>query len=204
MEADSKVSLKLLVNTTNQTVLFAEAGKDFVDFLFYILSLPVGAVVKVLEKDNMGSLRELYHGFEALSETYIQPNKTKSSVLNPEPPIRPKISLLPFSNDESKSRQFFSFGSASGPPGFASWATDVSEGGFVKGTVNYMVMDNLHVEPITSVICWITLFNKFKVKGLSSLEERVVDFGVDEGLKLLKASMDCKNVLTSIFLGNNN
>ncbi|XVF83481.1 hypothetical protein PTKIN_Ptkin16aG0491300 [Pterospermum kingtungense] len=36
------VSLKLLVDSTNQRVLFAEAGKDFADFLFNILSLPVG------------------------------------------------------------------------------------------------------------------------------------------------------------------
>ncbi|KAK4835097.1 hypothetical protein QYF36_005160 [Acer negundo] len=41
---------------------------------------------------------------------------------------------------------------------------------------------------------------RFNVQNVGSLEEKTVDFGVDEGLKLLKASLECKNVLTSVFL----
>ncbi|KAJ0101353.1 hypothetical protein Patl1_06278 [Pistacia atlantica] len=79
--------------------------------------------------------------------------------------------------------------------------TTVAEGGFVKGVVTYMVMDNLELQPM-STISSITLLNRFNVKDVGSLEEKVVDFGVEEGLKLLKASLECKTVLTSIFLGN--
>lgn len=38
----SQVSLKLLVNTETNQVLFAEAGKDFVDILCGFLTLPLG------------------------------------------------------------------------------------------------------------------------------------------------------------------
>ena len=38
--SDSKVSMKLSIDTQGKRVLFAEAGKDCVDFLFHILSLP--------------------------------------------------------------------------------------------------------------------------------------------------------------------
>ncbi|OMP02666.1 hypothetical protein COLO4_10947 [Corchorus olitorius] len=41
MAGANEVSLKLLVDVRGQRVLFAEGGKDFVDFLFNILSLPL-------------------------------------------------------------------------------------------------------------------------------------------------------------------
>ncbi|KDO39216.1 hypothetical protein CISIN_1g041637mg [Citrus sinensis] len=67
--------------------------------------------------------------------------------------------------------------------------------------VSYMVMDNLEVTPMSTLSC-ITWLNKFIVGDFGSLKEKVVNFGLDEGLKLLKASMECKNALTSVFLGN--
>ncbi|KAJ4723919.1 DUF674 family protein [Melia azedarach] len=191
------------------------------------------AASKLLKEDEdsmAGSLGELYQSIEALSETYIQPNQTKSSVLNPKSPICSSgIPLLQQSDTESKPRTFYTCTSCrhSGnryvsdvpyvscpscdrrmdsemsyvSPGNASTVADVSVGGFVKGVVSYMVKDNLEVTPMSTISC-ITLLSKFNVKDLGSVEERVVDFGVDEVLKLLKASMGCKNVLTSVFLGN--
>ncbi|KAI8539931.1 hypothetical protein RHMOL_Rhmol09G0221100 [Rhododendron molle] len=53
------------------------------------------------------------------------------------------------------------------------------EGGFVKGVVTYMVMDNLVVTPM-STISGITLLNKFNVKEVGALEKRVVDMGMPE------------------------
>lgn len=51
--ATCKVSLKLLIDTKGNKVLFAEAGKDFVDFLFNLLSLPLGNVINLLTKNSM-------------------------------------------------------------------------------------------------------------------------------------------------------
>ncbi|KAI9156917.1 hypothetical protein LWI28_014078 [Acer negundo] len=82
-----KLKLKLLIDTKNQKVLFAEAGKDFVDFLIYFLSLPVGAVVRLLsEKTMVGSLSKLYQSIENLHETFLQPNQNKKSQLNHRAP----------------------------------------------------------------------------------------------------------------------
>ncbi|KAG6415134.1 hypothetical protein SASPL_122536 [Salvia splendens] len=53
--SDSKVSMKLLIDTQGKRVLFAEAGKDCVDFLFHILSLPVATIIGMV-----GSLPNLY------------------------------------------------------------------------------------------------------------------------------------------------
>ncbi|PQQ00084.1 hypothetical protein Pyn_28387 [Prunus yedoensis var. nudiflora] len=53
-------SLKLLIDTKGGKVLFAEASKNVVDFLFTLLSLLVGTVIKLLSKDGVvGSLGKL-------------------------------------------------------------------------------------------------------------------------------------------------
>ncbi|XP_042510980.1 uncharacterized protein LOC122086294 [Macadamia integrifolia] len=80
--AASNLKVKLLVDKKAKKVLFAEAGKEVVDFLFNLLALPMGTVVKLLTKDSMvGSLGNLYKSVENLSESYLEPNQTKLSLL---------------------------------------------------------------------------------------------------------------------------
>ena len=47
----------------------------------------------------------------------------------------------------------------------------------MKGTITYMVSDDLAVEPLTSIIG--TLRNKFNVKDIGALDEKVVDLDMD-------------------------
>ncbi|XP_017647819.1 uncharacterized protein LOC108488010 [Gossypium arboreum] len=83
MDANT-VSLKLLVDSTSQRVLFAESGKDFVDFMFNILSLPIGSVIKLLTKEQMVvSLGNLYDSLENMNDTYIHSPKNKDTLLKP-------------------------------------------------------------------------------------------------------------------------
>ncbi|GKU91860.1 hypothetical protein SLEP1_g5674 [Rubroshorea leprosula] len=58
--------------------------------------------------------------------------------------------------------------------------------GFVKGVVTYIVMDNLEVKPM-STISSISILNEFNIKEVSSLEERVVDVGMDQAFNYLLA-----------------
>ncbi|KAL8093359.1 uncharacterized protein LOC141691230 [Apium graveolens] len=83
-ESAGKITLKLLVDKNAKRVIFGEAGKEFVDFLFHFLSLPVGTVVKLLSKDKMvGSIGKIYESIEALHANYMEPNVNKEHVLNP-------------------------------------------------------------------------------------------------------------------------
>ena len=93
--ADSKVSLKLLIDTSRQKVMFSEGEKEFVDFLFYLLTLPVGTVIRLLPKNCMvGSLGNLYGSIENLSQTYILPIHDKDSFLKPKAPALNQLPLL--------------------------------------------------------------------------------------------------------------
>ncbi|XP_006654920.1 uncharacterized protein LOC102714463 [Oryza brachyantha] len=81
----TKISLKLLVDTKSKKVLFAEAGKEFVDFVFSLLKLPVGAVVKLITAETMnGSIGRLYQSVEHISASYLLPNKNRADLLQPK------------------------------------------------------------------------------------------------------------------------
>ncbi|XP_075669004.1 uncharacterized protein LOC142638827 [Castanea sativa] len=231
---ETNVRLKLLIDTESHRVLFAEAGKDFIDFLFHILALPVGTFIPLLKKQGMvGSLGSIYESIESLSTTYLQPKLNKETLLKPKAnfsgcgtgvPL-----LLPNVESSSTSMKFYRCERHYGgncndyvanyenaicpscqnvmtrevrfvdPPSAVSTGSSSSEGGYVKGVVTYMVMDNLEVKPM-STISSITLLNKFDVKEIGALEEKVVELGMDEGVKLLKASLQSKSVLTDVFL----
>ncbi|KAK6144333.1 hypothetical protein DH2020_021153 [Rehmannia glutinosa] len=222
--AESTLSLKLLVDTQGKRVLFAEAGKDFVDFLFHALSLPVGTVISLLTKQPMlGSLANLFQSIENLNDSYIQPNQTKNTLLNPVLPVTGYVPVLALNDAPTTAKKFYrctcnQYGSYISddprticPHCKGKMTTNVSyvappaveqgsiEGGFVKGMVTYMVMDDLGVMPL-STISSITLLNKFNVKDLNALEEKVVKFGKNEAVKLLNASLQSKQVLTDVFL----
>lgn len=103
---EKRLQLKLLVDTQRQRVLFAEANKDFVDFLCTLLLLPTGMVTKLLtSKAMVGSVGSLYQSIEDLNDTYLQPNLTKDTLLNPKSSSGFSSASplsLPANNDTSK------------------------------------------------------------------------------------------------------
>ncbi|CAN1131033.1 hypothetical protein LINPERHAP2_LOCUS6164 [Linum perenne] len=155
MATTTKVTLKLLIDKKSNRVLFAEAGKEFVDFLFSILSLPLGTVIRLLSKDKMvGCLGNLYQSIEELGDTFIQQSTSKDICANRMTAVVPYVA----------------------PP--AGKKSD-PKGGFVKGVVTYMVMDDLEVKPM-STISSLTLLSKFNIQQVGALEERVIELGMDE------------------------
>ncbi|CAA0840186.1 Unknown protein [Striga hermonthica] len=227
--ANSSISLKLLIDTRAKRVLFAEAGKDCVDFLFYILSLPVAKLIDLVGKQGMvGSIANLYESIENLNDSYVQADQAKDTLLKPSYTASSAVPLLALEDSSSGAgrKKFYrcSYGSScmnyvsDGPnatcpyckqlmsrdltyvaPPVVKSVSSGAEGGFVKGVVTYMVMDDLSVSPM-STISSITLLNKFNVKEVGALEEKVVSFGMTEAVKLLKASLETKFVLTRVFL----
>ncbi|CAA2981532.1 Hypothetical predicted protein [Olea europaea subsp. europaea] len=230
--AESKVHLKLLIDTKSNRVLFAEAGKDFVDFIFHILAMPLATAIRLLGKQEMvGCLGKLYESVENLNDEYILGNN-KEIFLRPKAPIPISSVPLSFLTDTPDQKIYYScsecnrsYGSNTMQYSFSDvpdtpcstcsrpmtrnltyvdppQKKDVSnEGGFVKGVVTYMVMDDLVVKPM-STISIIALINKFNVEGLAALQEKEVDFGMNKALNLLKASLHTSNVLTTVFLND--
>ncbi|RAL51232.1 hypothetical protein DM860_010734 [Cuscuta australis] len=197
------MTLKLLINRKAQKVVFAEAEKPFVDFLLYLMSLPLGTVTKfVTQKSMVGALGNLYGSIADLGDTYMQPGIHKNTFLNPKVSITSSDVplLMPAASPAGTSvpRKF----TYVAPPAKAEVSTTTSGegGGFVRGVVSYMVMDDLKVMP-QSTISAITTLNDSNVTDFGSLEVKVVSLDNNVGLKLLKAALETNSVLTTVFLG---
>ncbi|CAM0879549.1 unnamed protein product [Alopecurus aequalis] len=190
--ATSALSMKLLIDTKARRVLFAEASKDVVDFLFSLLALPVGTAVKLLGKESMvGCIGNLYGSVEKLDGTYVQPGAAKDALLHPAvlSPAASANSTLLLLSEPSSGKATQAVGAVGGK-------------GFVQGIVTYTVMDDLTVTPMSS-ISGITLLNTFAVEDLTALQEKTVQLDFSEGLAILKASLQSKTVLTDVFLAKN-
>ena len=82
--AAAALSMKLLIDTKARRVLFAEAGKDVVDFLFSLVALPVATAVKLVGADAVvGSVGNLYASIDRLDGTYVQAGAAKDALLSP-------------------------------------------------------------------------------------------------------------------------
>ncbi|XP_021311747.1 uncharacterized protein LOC8059136 [Sorghum bicolor] len=207
------LSMKLLIDRKAQRLLFAEASKDVVDFLCSLLVLPVGAAVKLLGKEGVaGSVGSLYGSVEGLDYTYIQPGAAKDALLRPAVlcsldsssllrllPPQPAAPTSPNAygkacptcgNHMTAAAQYL-------PPAAGG---QMPVAGFVRGVVTYTVMDNLTVMPMSAISSF-TLLNAFAVTDLAALQEKTVQLGYNEGLEILRASLQSKTVLSDVFLG---
>ncbi|GLT72030.1 hypothetical protein SLA2020_440010 [Shorea laevis] len=82
----NSISLKLLVDKNSNRVLFAEAGKEFVDFLFGLIQIPIGSIMGLLWNHGIagpGSLSRVYESIQNLDSTCL--HQTKEELLMPEP-----------------------------------------------------------------------------------------------------------------------
>ncbi|KAH0462367.1 hypothetical protein IEQ34_009942 [Dendrobium chrysotoxum] len=227
-DMNSKITLKLLIDVRSHKVLFGEADKDFVDFMFSLLTLPLGSVIKLLSPPTMiGSIGKLYQSVEKLNEIYLVANRDKSSLLQPKVTTNVKNHLL-LDTEAIVELKYYICNHCNrkvttvkstvcpnckqvmvteaafvDPSGSTSSATGTetggeNAGGFVKGVITYMISDDLEVTPM-SAISSITLMNRFGMKNDIQLMEKVVAIGMKEGLALLKASLDSPTALTDVF-----
>ncbi|XP_049409209.1 uncharacterized protein LOC125872520 [Solanum stenotomum] len=175
-----KLSIKLLIDSNAKKVVFAEVEKNFVDFLFHILSLPVGRVTKLLKEKGMnGCLHNIYESFlfNCLITMFRKKEKNvyKCSSAKCSYVMEGVYKICPLCKNSM------------------SMVVPATDGGFVKETVKYMVMDDLVVKPLSvSNIMG-------HVNDVVALHEEVVQFGIEEALKLLKLSLESNTVLTTRF-----
>nr|GMC60677.1 uncharacterized protein LOC109179025 [Ipomoea batatas] len=221
------IALKLLVDTRADKVLFAEARKDFVDFLCHLLLLPLGNVIRKLttsvpEKTMVGCIGNVHQSYKNLAIDYMLLNKRKDTLLNPD--VSKVVCSVPllWSNNfgsaypknfyvctNSYDRWYFTdecgylCPSCYKPMNVSveSRISDVSnyEKGYVKGLARYMVTDDLCITPLSLVSC-IPVLNMWSAEHPAKLKGKVVEFGVEEALKLLKACLRSKMALSDVFL----
>jgi len=100
-KAANSMTIKLMVNKRSRKILYAEAGKDFVDLLFSFLVLPTGAIAKqalvskVTQKEDdqtkVPCITNLYKSVESMSASLM---KTDKAIL-----LDPKVVSTTYTSD---------------------------------------------------------------------------------------------------------
>jgi hypothetical protein len=85
-----KVSIRVLLEKGKNKVVYAEAGKDFVDVLFSFLTLPLGTIARLVAKDDsnmkavqFGSISSLYQSVANLDQQHLWSQNCKKMLLEP-------------------------------------------------------------------------------------------------------------------------
>ncbi|XP_047331670.1 uncharacterized protein LOC124935270 [Impatiens glandulifera] len=189
----SNMSMKLIFHKERNKVLYAEVGKDVLNFLFYILTVLVTTITKIFsnyKKGMVGCLFNFYKCFENLNNIYIQPDKKKDEILNPSPSFLQECLLLP---NPIQTGTYVNVNLYK----CSDCENAKYSGENEPGLVAYFVMDDLEIKPM-STISSISLLSQFNVKDVGDLQEMVVVLGINEGFKILEASIKGKEVLTSL------
>ncbi|XP_042500840.1 uncharacterized protein LOC122078776 [Macadamia integrifolia] len=216
------LNLKLMVNKSIKKVLYAEAREDMVDFLLSFLTFPLGSILRLLGgNSSLGSMDNLYRSVEcsgvtrddSLRELLLQPVVSRgfgcsSNPLGVKESEQPPSSLWCRSVQDNynnyytgclttEKRDMYCAGTFS-QLRFVNPKSPTSEtagqGGFLKGPETFFITDDLVFTPTDSF--WSLSFLKSMEFPLDDLEVRTVKMGTVEALRLLKASLLSKSVLT--------
>ncbi|CAO2185715.1 unnamed protein product [Urochloa humidicola] len=95
-------TMKLLVDKASQRVLFAEAGKDVVDFLLGLLTMPLCTAASLLgavdAADALGGVANVYASVENMDAAYLLCQEARDAlIVNTSLPSGPSTRLLPTS-----------------------------------------------------------------------------------------------------------
>lgn len=190
-----EVSLKLLVNKETDKVLFAEAGKDFVDALFSFLTLPLGTIVRLIEKPSntgpvmVGCLNSLYHSVEDLDTEYLC--ISKEMLLQPINSSEDYCNTLELNIDDSQPTKYCLCGCGSVR---LRWCTSIFENcqcgslffsqsvllkhyskGFVNSFSTFLITDELIVMPTSMEYTSLGLLQNSGIKSTNSVKEVIVN-----------------------------
>jgi hypothetical protein len=112
-ETEEYVSLKLVLNEKGNKVLFAEAGNDFVDVLFSFLTMPLGTIARLVEKEStigpvsVGCLNSLYKSVADLDQSCFSTDTIKQMLLQPINSAEDYCSTLKLNIDDTPPTKYF-------------------------------------------------------------------------------------------------
>ncbi|KAL7086747.1 hypothetical protein ACP275_13G020200 [Erythranthe tilingii] len=206
-----KMILRLMVQKSNNKLLFAQAGDDFVDFLFSLLIIPIGGVECLLGgKTRLKSIDNLYNSIADIDDKYMATRDMRNRITDPKLPrgfisthqILPlsEQTLVYYHQDFDNKKEWLSY-SGRGGGQIRDMQYDKGEGNYVKqGLTMYTVSDDLTVTPLCMTSS-LSILNEMKIP-LSDVKKVEVQVGLQEALSILKASLTSTSALTESLMNN--
>ncbi|CAL0326387.1 unnamed protein product [Lupinus luteus] len=108
-----EVALRILVDEKKNIVVYAEAGKDFVDVLLSFLTLPLGTIARIvsngsnMKKVSVGSLSSLYQSVANLDVNQFWTDTCKELLLHPRNSSEDYCQNLKLNIDDTEKTKYF-------------------------------------------------------------------------------------------------
>jgi hypothetical protein len=211
-QSEVYVPLKLVVNQESNNVLFAEAGKDFVDVLFSFLTLPFGTITRLLQKEStmgsvtIGCINNLYQSVADLDKDCMKEEKGKEMLLQPHNSFEDYCSSLKLNIDDTEPTKYYKciegilqcdfvdvLSTSTKCPDDDCWfgKTNVVGletqfcNGFVKDGASFVITDDLRVMPNSMDITSFGMLQSFGIKHTSLVKEMIVNVTKEKVFYLL-------------------
>ncbi|CAH8337361.1 unnamed protein product [Eruca vesicaria subsp. sativa] len=225
--AKPKFSLRLLIDEEKNRVVLAEAGKDFVDVLCSLLTLPMGTIVRLLEKHQtpqspvVGCFHKLYKSVSDMSDDNFEaqacknlllyPRSVKESLsrklkLNIDDTVATGFFICPYFMSNESCCKVYSNTSASRCCycGRAMSCEIQVQGELADGVLpscrtSFIITDDLKVS-LNSMGLVLNVLNDLGYAGFDKLQEMLIDVGSEEVLTLLGCLFTSQVPLTDTFL----
>ncbi|KAG7653875.1 hypothetical protein ISN44_As01g010990 [Arabidopsis suecica] len=192
------LKLNLLVDKEKNEVVFAQAGKDFVDVLFGFMALPMGTIVRMLEKNKqnsapIGCFNNLYKSVVDMDKVDFTTEDCKDMLLYPRYVKEKQCRRLNHLNiDDDADRCNLMRGEFKVPEGG-------SDELFVTPRTSFIISGNMKVE-FASLIRAIKILVGLGHNNFDRLEEMFVDVNHEEVLSLLHCLFSSETPFTDVFL----
>ncbi|PRQ34315.1 hypothetical protein RchiOBHm_Chr5g0067441 [Rosa chinensis] len=170
----ANMSVKLIVSKSKKVVCYAEAGEDFVNFLFSFLILPLGFILKQIWFDLKGCVDHLYRSVQDLDEKFLKSHFCNELLLSPKLPPRFCYKNHPLGIAMASYR--FESAEIVDPKSHAN--EKVCDQGFLKGPAMFMVTDSLAVTSISPIL-GLSILNEMNVP-ITDIEVKTVYVGKEE------------------------
>ncbi|WCJ20393.1 hypothetical protein M5689_002628 [Euphorbia peplus] len=106
-----KITVKAMVDKEKNKVIFAECDEDFADVLCSFLTIPMGTIVSLQDKDNLpariGCMSNLYTSVQNLDVKYFRTQACQKMLLHPRNGAPSKCARLKINLDDIDAHTYF-------------------------------------------------------------------------------------------------
>ncbi|XP_044951693.1 uncharacterized protein LOC123401896 [Hordeum vulgare subsp. vulgare] len=191
------VAVKLFINKEKKRVLFAESDKDFVDILFSFLTLPLGTIIRLFNRQSeIWCLDELYRSVESLGEEHFQTKDCKAMLLRPVNAAALHCDRLKVKVDDADLTAIYvcaRYGACD--ERYFSTVRDVT---CRCGGWKFIITDDLQVAPSSTSLMFF-LMDKLVLHEQLNIKEEVLHLNSNKIISLLRRALLSKHPLTGLY-----
>ncbi|KAL7129049.1 hypothetical protein ABFS83_13G036900 [Erythranthe nasuta] len=185
------MTVKAVVQKSTNKLLFFQAEEDFVDFLFSLLTIPLGGVEYLLDSNtSLTNIDNLYTSItELINDKYMSSPCTRTRLIKPELPPKylSKNQIFPLTEQTTPTIYYFESGTVAEKCYRMCFKDPKGEESYIKGPGKYIVTRDLYVIPFCKNIGR-SIMKYIKIPK-SDVKAVKLQIGFEEALSILKASL---------------